>query len=129
MSFRHFISDSLTLVSLNHACRNLVSTFPQRSLPWLLTPAACGGLGSAPDRRTRRAHLHLSYSYASPFGPAILVTQPGFDIVYTLSTRHQRFARARLSQTHLTGSGPAFSATLTTAALDRSSLRWFGACP
>src|SRR5216684_126063 len=28
-----------------------------------------------PDRRTRRAILHLSYSYAPPFGPAILVTQ------------------------------------------------------
>src|SRR5262245_20952182 len=56
-------------------------------------------------------------------------TFPGVGIVDTLRTRHQRFARARLSQTHLTGSGPAFSATLTTAALDRSSLRWFGACP
>jgi hypothetical protein len=52
----------------------IVSTFPQRSLPWLLTTAACGSLGSAPDRRTRRAYLHLSYSYAPPFGPAILVT-------------------------------------------------------
>ena len=35
---------------------------------------ACGGLGSAPDRRTRRALLHLSYSCAPPCGPAILVT-------------------------------------------------------
>jgi hypothetical protein len=49
--------------------------FPQRSPPWLLTAAACGGLGSAPDRRTRRALLHLSYSCAWPFGPAMLVTQ------------------------------------------------------
>ena len=54
---------------------------------------------------------------------------PGFDIVDTLSTRHQRFASARLSETHLTGSSPAFSATLTTTALDRRSLRWFGTCP
>ena len=54
---------------------------------------------------------------------------PGFDIVDTLSTRHQRFAFARLSETHLTGSSPAFSATLTTTALDRRSLRWFGALP
>ena len=53
---------------------------------------------------------------------------PGFDIVDTLSTRHQRFAFARLSEPHLTGSCPAFSATLTTTALDRRSLRWFGAC-
>src|SRR5215470_16025864 len=28
-----------------------------------------------PDRRTRRAYLHLQYSYAAPFGPALLVTQ------------------------------------------------------
>jgi hypothetical protein len=28
-----------------------------------------------PDRRTRRAHLHLSYSCASPCGPAMHVTQ------------------------------------------------------
>src|SRR5271163_361343 len=50
---------------------------------------------------------------------------PGFDIVYTLSTRHQRFAFARLSEPYLTGSCPAFSATFTTAALYRRSLRWF----
>src|SRR5271154_4478696 len=40
----------------------------------LLAAAACSGLGSAPDCRTRRALLHLSYSCASPFGPATLVT-------------------------------------------------------
>jgi len=40
-----------------------------------LTTAACGGLRSAPDCRTRRVLLHLSYSCASPFGPALLVTQ------------------------------------------------------
>src|SRR5262249_37947366 len=31
---------------------------------------------------------------------------PGFDIVDTLSTHHQRFARARLSEPYLTGSRP-----------------------
>ena len=41
-----------------------------------------------------------------------------------LSTRHQRFACARLSQPCLTGSRPAVSATLTTIAFDNSSLRW-----
>src|SRR5208282_2802218 len=51
------------------------SGFPQRSPPWLLTTAACGGLRPAPDCRPRRTILHLSYSYASPFGPALLVTQ------------------------------------------------------
>ena len=35
---------------------------PQRSPPRLLTDAACGGLGSPPARRTRRAHLHHWYS-------------------------------------------------------------------
>src|SRR6266480_3848602 len=73
--FRHFCSGSLALASLNLACRNLVPTFPQRSPPLLLTTAACGGLRSAPDCRPRRTFLHLSYSYATPFGPAIHVTQ------------------------------------------------------
>src|ERR1700693_6218460 len=72
--FRHFIDGSLALASLNLACRNLVPAYPQRSPPSLLTTAACSGLGSTPDCRTRRALLHLSYSCASPFGPATLVT-------------------------------------------------------
>src|SRR4029077_6276690 len=42
--FRPVISGSLALASLNHTCRNLVPTFPQRSPPSLLTTAACGGL-------------------------------------------------------------------------------------
>src|SRR6478609_4604213 len=65
---------SLALASLNRACRNLVPAFPQRSPPLLLTTAACGGLRSAPDCRPRRVLLHLSYSCAPPFGPAMLVT-------------------------------------------------------
>jgi len=73
--FRHVISGSLALASLNHTCRNLVPTFPQRSPPSLLTTAACGGLRSTPDCRPRRALLHLSYSCIPPCGPAILVTQ------------------------------------------------------
>src|ERR1700738_4706227 len=76
--FRHVISGSLALASLNHTCRNLVPTFPQRSPPLLLTTAACGGLRSTPDCRPRRAFLHLSYSYAAPCGPALLVTQCQF---------------------------------------------------
>jgi hypothetical protein len=73
--FRHFCSGSLALASLDRACRDLVPTFPQRSPPRLLTAAACGGLRSAPDCRSRRAVLHISYSCASPRGPAMLVTQ------------------------------------------------------
>jgi hypothetical protein len=56
-----------TTMSLNRACRDLVPTFPQRSLPWLLTTAACGSLRSAPDCLPRRAPLHLSYSYAPSY--------------------------------------------------------------
>ena len=73
--FRHFIDGSLALASLNLACRNPVLAFPQRSPPLLLTTAACGGLRSTPDCRPRRTFLHLSYSYAPPCGPALLVTQ------------------------------------------------------
>src|ERR1700751_5563381 len=49
--------------------------FLQRSPPSLLATAACSGLRTAPDCPPRRALLHLSYSYAVPFGPGILVTQ------------------------------------------------------
>ncbi len=52
----------------------IVPAVPQRSPPSLFTTAACGGLGSPPDGRPRRALLHLSYSCAAPFGLAILVT-------------------------------------------------------
>jgi hypothetical protein len=56
-----------------------------------------------------------------------LTTVSGFDINCTLSAVHRRFAFARLSGPYLTGSCPAFSATLTTIALYDSSSRWFGA--
>ena len=75
IGFRHVISGSLALTSLNHTCRNLVPAFPQRSPRLLLTTAACGGLRSTPYCRPRRTYLHLSYSYAPPCGPALLVTQ------------------------------------------------------
>ena len=71
--------------------------------------------------------------WAGPQGSALscpgTTTTPGFDIVHTISAFHRRFAFARLSESYLTGSCPAFSATLTTIALDDSSLRWFGADP
>src|SRR5215472_16320827 len=72
--FRHFCSGSLALASLDRACRNLVPAFPQRSPPRLLPAAACGGLRSAPDHRTRRALLHLLYSCAPQTTHAALVT-------------------------------------------------------
>ena len=45
-----------------------------------------------------------------------------------LSTLHQRFACARLSQPYLPRSRPDFSATLTTIVLNNSSLQRFEAC-
>jgi hypothetical protein len=72
--FRHFIDGSLALASLNLACRDQVPTFPQRSPPSLLTTAACGGLRPAPDCRTRRALLHLSYSSAPSYSDRAFVT-------------------------------------------------------
>src|SRR5580693_3863210 len=74
IGFRHFCSGSLALASLDRACRNLVPAFPQRSPPRLLPAAACGGWRSAPDHRTRRALLHLSYSCAPQTTHAALVT-------------------------------------------------------
>src|ERR1700757_3546744 len=51
-----------------------------------------------------------------------LTKSPRFRHRLALSTRHQRFAYAGLPEPYLTGSGPAFSATLTTTALYRRSL-------
>jgi len=62
--FRQFIDGSLALASHNRACRDLLPTFPQRSPPWYLATAACGGLRSAHDCRPRRALLHHRYSWA-----------------------------------------------------------------
>src|SRR5208282_4264336 len=56
-----------------------------------------------------------------------VITSPGFDIDCTISAFHRRFACARLSGPYLTESRPAFSATLTTIALNDSSSRWFEA--
>jgi len=54
-----------------------------------------------------------------------MTTSPGSDTNDTLSAVHRRFAFARLPGSHLTGSRPDFSATLTTIALYDSSSRWF----
>ena len=57
------------------------------------------------------------------------VTPPVSMSSEILSTRHQWFAYARLLGPHLTRSRRAFSATLSTPALDRRTLRWFAASP
>jgi hypothetical protein len=56
-----------------------------------------------------------------------VITASGFDIDYTLSAVHRRFAFARLSGPYLTESCSAVSATFTTIALNDSSSRRFGA--
>jgi hypothetical protein len=96
--FRHFYSGSLALASLNLACRNPVPAFPQRSPPLLLTTAACGGLRSTPDCRPRRTFLHLSYSCATPFGPAILVTQDPTRTSVRISCRSSEVGFSPLSR-------------------------------
>src|SRR5256886_6191533 len=68
-------SNPLSTLLQRFACARLSQPCLSGSPPLLLTTAACGGLRSAPDCRPRRTFLHLSYSYATPFGPAILVTQ------------------------------------------------------
>ena len=91
------------------------SRVPQKSLIWIHAAskpdAARAGLQGSPRTHPRGHYL-----------------PPGFDIVHCISTRHQRFAGARLSRSHLTGFTPPFPATLTTNALNVSSSQWFGAC-
>ena len=59
-----------------------------------------------------RAGLEDS-SLAYPVG----TTVPSSDIVFTISAGHRQFAFARLPESHLTGSSPAVSASLTTTAV------------
>lgn len=80
--------------------------------------------------------LHATYmpdaAQAVDRSPPALVPQQlslhGFDIVLIFSTRHQRFTCVRLFGSYLTGSRPAFSCSLTTTPLERSSSRRFGVC-
>ena len=51
-------------LSESHLPRSYAVTFPKRSLPWLFTSAALGGLKPAPVSRLRGAYPHLLRSYA-----------------------------------------------------------------
>ena len=84
------------------------SPVPQESLIWIHA-------AFKPD--AAQAGLQGS-AYTDPGA----TTTPGFDINFTLSTGHQRFAFARLSRSYLARSCPAVSTTLTTIALYDSSL-------
>jgi len=68
---RRFACARLSQPCLPGSCPDVSATFTNIAFD----KAACGGLRSAPDCRPRRTFLHLSYSCAVPFGPAILVTQ------------------------------------------------------
>src|SRR6516164_4709148 len=76
--FRRFCSGSLALASLDLPAGIIVPTSPRRSPPRLLPQQLAVAWDQRPDRRTRRALLHLSYSSAPPFGPVMLVTQDPF---------------------------------------------------
>src|SRR5262249_7849924 len=56
------------------ALSHLLDTTP----PSLFTTAACGGLRPAPDYRSRRALLHLSYSSAPSYSDGAFVTHGPF---------------------------------------------------
>jgi hypothetical protein len=82
-----------------------------------------------PVSRSRRLHAghHLDSKQVSSRLVPGQRFPPGFDDVPTLSTLYQPLTCVRLRSTYLTESCSAFSLTLTTAAFDRSSLRWFEA--
>ena len=61
--------------------------------------------------------------------PGVIGLTPVSTASERISMRHQRFACAHLLNTHLTTSRAAFSPSLTTAPLKRSSMKWFEACP
>src|SRR3984893_13898173 len=71
--------------------------------PSLLTTAACSGLRPEPDCRPRRTFLHLSYSCATPFGPAILVTQDAKRTLCGGGQLRVRLPAARARFAHLAG--------------------------
>src|SRR6185295_1455772 len=91
LTLRHFIGGLLAFASLNRACWDLVPAFPQRSPPWYLATAACGGLRSAHDCRPRRALLHHSHSWAPPIRRRrFRVTRPFSDMGNARRLRHGR---------------------------------------
>src|SRR5258707_11435205 len=98
-------------------------------------PHSIFSLGIAGQVLTFHTRARLSFAPPTcrmPLGPSQaspeLSRRQGQPPVLTspkpLSTLHRRFACARLSQSYLSKSCSDFSATLTTMAFDRSSLRW-----
>jgi hypothetical protein len=84
------------------------------------------------SRRSDSRRLHAGHHLANNRAPARLIPEilplSGFDVIYTISTRLQRFACARLPDPHLTPQG-AFSSSLTTTVINQRSMRRFDASP
>src|SRR5262245_953173 len=85
ISFRRFISGSLALALLNRACPDHAPAFPQRSPLLLLTTAACGGLRSAPDSRSRSPPSSLVQLRTAVWTGDTRDTRPGTDITNFLT--------------------------------------------
>src|SRR5207244_4054052 len=85
----------------------------------------------APEPEPGSRHLHAGHHLGSKqVSPRLLpkvTTLLGFDAIYIVSTRHQWFTYVRLPGSHLTRYPRAFSATRTTPARDRRSVRLFEA--
>ncbi len=95
----------------------------------LFPTCACNEL-TPPIRRTPpEPHTGRSLAEGTPRGPFLCpgtCGPPSFGVIKSLSTRQQWFTHVRLLVAYLARSWRAVSATLTTPALDRRSLRWFG---
>jgi hypothetical protein len=111
--------------TFTHLCRPSVS---RRQV--LLFPICARDELTPPIRRTPPGP-HAGSSLAEGAPRWVLVCPgtcgpPSFGVIKSLSTRQQWFTHVRLLVAYLTRSWRAVSATLTTPALDRRSLRWFG---
>jgi hypothetical protein len=119
-------------VGLQHASialqqrRGVIATAPRRvavhhrrRCPRLATaPDVSLGIGATGSHVPYKSLIRLRAAYVPDAAWAVFRTAPelipgtrrppGFDIAYGISTLHQRFACARLSGSHLTGSCPAF---------------------
>jgi hypothetical protein len=104
-----FACARLSQPCLSESCPDFSATFTtvafdNSSLRWLEINTCC---------RPRRTFLHLSYSYAAPFGPAILVTQdptrtlaaPGYSAVIYLPLSHAAVHNKQRAPTHIGSRG------------------------
>jgi hypothetical protein len=88
---------------------------------------------STPEPKPRSRHLHAGHRLGSKqVAPRLFPRHRadlGFAVVDGFSTRHQWFTCVRLRGSRLAHWWCAFSLLLTTPALDRRSVGWFGTSP